>query len=76
MNVEGAAENCEVIKNAIDRYMQYMFPEASYEKVARKTRSFQMPFKTEVKFRKYTAFGDEKSKEKDRVLLVLGHFEF
>ena len=56
MNVEGSAENCEVIKNAIDRYMQYMFPEASYEKVARKTRSFQMPFKTEVKFRKYTVF--------------------
>ena len=49
INVEGSAENCEVIKNAVDRYMDYIFPEANRDKVARKTRSFQIPFKSQVK---------------------------
>ena len=49
INVEGSAENCEVIKNAVDRYMHYIFPEANRDKVARKARSFQIPFKSQVK---------------------------
>ena len=49
IHVEGSAENCEVIKNAVDRYMQYIFPEANHDKVARKPRSFQIPFKSQVK---------------------------